>query len=84
MVNPGWFSVYDGIMQSMFYLSLTGKSKMTSMGALVALLCAIVALATVFILQGIGLYAMAKKANVKRAYLAFVPFGYLLLVEELA
>ena len=37
-----------------------------------------------FVLQAIGLYKMAKKVGAKRPFLAFVPFAYTLLVEELA
>jgi hypothetical protein len=37
-----------------------------------------------FILQGIGLYTMAKKREMKKAWLAFVPFANILYIGKLA
>ncbi len=37
-----------------------------------------------FILQGFGLFAMAKKKGLKKPFLAFVPFANLLLIDKLA
>ena len=45
---------------------------------------AIVIWAGLFVLQGVGLYAMAKKQNVDKAWRAFVPFVNLLLIGQLA
>lgn len=37
-----------------------------------------------FVLQGIGLYTMAKRRNLKKKWLAFIPFANWLYVEKLA
>lgn len=37
-----------------------------------------------FILQGFGLFAMAKEKGLKKPFLAFVPFANLLLIDKLA
>ena len=84
MVNPGWFSFYDNLMN---YFFQSGLENGTGVSVTNAVICIVVALSlwvAAFVLQGVGLSVMAKKANAKHARLAFVPFAYLLLVEELA
>ena len=84
MTNPGWFSVFDWLVQnSALYLYKDGQ-RMNKYQILILFGIVGVLWLITFILQGIALYKMAKKENSKRAYLAFVPFAYTLLVEELA
>ncbi len=81
---PSWFSVFYGAFLSLVVLRLSNGGVMSWQETLVLSIVAFVLWLAVFILQGVGLYKMAKKANVKRRHLAFVPFGQILLVGELA
>lgn len=81
---PSWFSVFYGAFLSLVMLRLSSGGVMSWQETLVLSIVAFVLWLAVFILQGIGLYKMAKKANVKRRYLAFVPFGQIFLVGDLA
>ena len=84
MTNPGWFSVFDALVGN-FALVLYDAGKHMNKYQILNLFVFVGALWLItFILQGIGLYKMAKKVNAKRKNLAFIPFAYTLLVEELA
>ena len=69
-----------------FYLNLnmngiTGISFKSMMGMLAI---SILIWLAFFLLQGFGLFTMAKRRNFKNAFLAFVPFANLLLIDKLA
>lgn len=84
--------IYTPIWYALFELSLTGwfnilykqKVLLTWQNALVLAVIVFAVSAALFVLQGFGLYRMAKKAKLDRAYLAFVPFAHTLLIEQLA
>lgn len=60
---------------------IAGISLESVMGTLVISVLLWLAL---FVLQGFGLRAMAKKKGLKKSFLAFVPFANLLLIDKLA
>ena len=75
-----------GFYNALIYMNLirngiTGISKQSILGSLAI---AVLIWLALHLLQGVGLWTMAKKKNEKTAWLAFVPFGNLLLIEKLA
>lgn len=81
---PGWFSVYQTAFSTFGYVKEMRGSLMSGWDALISAIIAFSIWLAVFILMGIGLFTMSKKTDSKRRYLAFVPFGQLFLLGELA
>lgn len=84
MTNPGWFSVFNWLVDSFAFILYQDKQRMNKYHTLTIFAIAGALWLITFLLQAIGLYKMAKKVGAKRPFLAFVPFAYTLLVEELA
>ncbi len=84
MTNPGWFSVFDWLVNNFALTLYQQKQRMNKYQILAIFAIAGALWLITFLLQGFALYKMAKKTGAKRKYLAFVPFAYTLLVEELA
>ena len=87
MYLPSWFSIFYTTLTSLVVWNLMDEKQAIAMAwGDVALMAGIIfALWLVaFILQGIGLYKMAKKQNIKQAFLAFVPFAKIYLVGKIA
>ena len=55
----------------------------TDKSVIAALIGAFVVLTALFVLQGVGLYVMAKRRNLTKKWLAFVPFANLYLIGKL-
>ncbi|MBR2646755.1 MAG: hypothetical protein IKD47_04275 [Clostridia bacterium] len=72
------YHFYDGFRQSFVLLE---KDSLQSQ--IVALGLGFLAWAALFVLQGIGLFVMAKKRNIKGKWMAFVPFLSVVLIGRL-
>ena len=81
---PGWYSI--SYMSFIFLLSvhLQKGSVMSWQEALIISAIAFFAWLIVFVMQGIGLYKQAKKANFKRKALCFVPFAQVYVTGALS
>lgn len=81
---PGWYSVYQTGFFTLFFLRQTRGSDLSFVDALIIAIVAFCIWLAVFILTGIALLKLSRKANLKHRFLAFMPFGQLLLLGELA
>lgn len=79
----GYYSIYNFV-----YTFTSGISMVASQGRimvmLLQLLISLGVFIVFFILQGIGLYTMAKRRNIKRKFLAFIPGANIYYMGKLA
>ena len=83
LYTPGWYGIYSALFSVFFEL---GNQTGTPIGYDYVIGFAAFSLAVglvFFILQGIGLYKMAKKRDVNHRWMAFVPFLNLLYIGML-
>lgn len=76
------YSIYEAIF--MLGYKLKGKSYFTVQSLLGSFFIALAVIVVFFIVQGVGIYKMAKKRELKNAWLAFVPFASTLYLGKLA
>ena len=80
LYTPAWFTIFQGLFLDLF--ERKGRITLESV-LIIAIIVGLLAVAA-FVLQGLGLYKMGKKAGCTRLYLAFVPFANVLLIERLS
>ncbi len=67
------------------YINTIGVKKTVNLNILLnSIIVAFVIWFLLFILQGIGLYVMAKRRGISKRYLAFIPFANIALIGKLA
>lgn len=74
-----FLGLYNTAIQTLIMLGNTSVE-----AAWVSLLLVTAVCVTLFVLQGVGLRMMAKKQNIKKSWLAFVPFANIWLLGKLA
>lgn len=87
MYLPSWFSIFYTTLTSLMFMNVTAANQtiaVTWVDVVATAMITIGLCVAAFVLQGIGLYKMAKRQNVKYAFLAFIPFGKIALVGKLA
>ena len=84
LYTPGWYIIYNGLFWLFVSMSLNSGIQL-AYGYVIAFAgIAFVAGLVFFLLQAVGLYKMAKKADLKHRWMAFVPFVNLLYVGTLS
>jgi len=81
---PGWYAIFETSLLSLLFVKLEKGYVISPWEVLILVGVAFALWLAAFILQGIGLYKMAKKEGHSRPWLAFVPFAHVMLVGKLA
>jgi hypothetical protein len=81
---PGWYAVFQASLISLVYVKLENGYVTSPWEALILAGIAFALWLAAFILQGVGLHTMAKRAGLPKPWLAFVPFAHVMLVGKLA
>ncbi|MBQ8375016.1 MAG: hypothetical protein IJX98_05535 [Clostridia bacterium] len=84
LYTPAWFALFDGVFSGVFSAALEGRVAFDWTTVFIACAVALGGWLVLHILQGVGLFAMAKKAGVPHRWRAFVPFANLMLAGKLA
>lgn len=85
---PGWYAIFQSVIIS---LSLTfamnkeagGSAALDLLATLIVAGIAFALWLTMFIMQGLGLRRLAKRAGLSKPWLAFVPFAHVFLLGKL-
>ena len=81
---PSWYAVFQTSLLSLAFAKKEDGFVVSPWEVLIIASIAFALWMAAFLLQGFGLYRMAKKAGLSRPWLAFVPFAHVLLVGKLA